>query len=510
MRQSTRALHIRSGATGALFGCLIGASLAAGSAARADTMDDLVDHLRAKGVLSQADYQKLKHRRAAEASAAKRRAAAPVQQASVGKDGAIATPDRRFITPLDKGVGVHIGEVDVKLSGGIDFYSVEQFKGQTTGTATAGGVVGGILDIGTSTFNNSNSLRGGMLGSSLVLSLATNQMGYDLGFTVGAYSVGTNIDVGASPFNANSFGAAVGLGTPSIDLRQVFGTIGTPEVGTVKIGRDLGLFGGDIILYDAMLLGVGLPFHNAGPGFTSGHIGSGYVYADWIPQITYTTPTFYGLTASVGLFTPLVQAPVFTGTDSGALSGHDQPMIQARLKYAGELAPSVKLTAWTSGVTEQQRSEGLAAGDALLPGEAIRASAVDAGVKLDVGPASLVGYGYYGNGLGASVLFFDGISPNGQRRESYGWFAQGSYTLFDRLTLGANYGISYLQANSYDDVQNYNAFMLRSYESYTAYARYQLTDWVMLQAILFRGQTQNQSGGTFSSNAIAVGSLFSF
>ncbi len=508
MRQSTRALDIRVAAARTFFGCLIGASVAAGSAARADTMDDLVDQLRAKGVLSRSDYDKLKHRRAAQAaSEAKRKSGESIQQA-VSKDGAPLSA--RYITPLDKGVGVHIGDVDVKISGGIDFFSAEQFKAQTSGTATTGGVVGGIVDIDTSKFNNSNSIRGGMLGSSLVASIATNQMGYDIGATFGAYSVGTNIDVSASPFNANSFGIAQALGTPAIDMRQVFGTIGTPEFGTVKIGRDLGFFGGDIILYDAMLLGVGLPFRNSAPGFTSGHIGSGYIYADWIPQISYTTPSFYGLTASVGIFTPLDQLAVFTGTDSGNLSGHDQPMFQARLKYTGELAPSVKLTAWTSGVSEEQRSEGLAAGDALLPGQGIRSSAVDGGLKLDIGDASLVGYGFYGNGVGNTVLFFDAISPNGQTRESYGWFAQGSYTLFDKLTLGANYGINYLRANSFDDAQDYDAFMVRNYSSYVAFARYQLTSWVMLEANLFRGITQNQSGGTFSSNAIAVGTLFSF
>lgn len=504
MRQSPRMFRSRRRMARTLFCCLVGAGVMA-NAARADTTDDLIEQLKAKGILSKGDYQKLKQRRAVEA---KRKSAEPSRQAVVSKGAPISAD--RYITALDKGVGVRVGDVDVKISGGIDYFSVEQFKGQTTGTATAGGVVGGLVNIGTSIYNNSNSIRGGMLGSSLVVSLATNQMGYDIGATFGAYSVGTNINVGASPFNANSFGYATALGTPSIDMRQIFGTIGAPDVGTFKIGRDLGFFGGDVILYDAMLLGVGLPFRNSQPGFTSGHIGSGYVYADWIPQISYTTPTFYGLTASVGIFTPYDQLAVFTGTDSGNLTAHDQPMFQARLRYTGEIAPAVKLTAWTAGITEQQRSEGFGVGDALPVGQAIRASAIDGGLKLDVGDASFLGYGYYGNGLGTSVLFFDGISPNGQKRDSYGWLTQGSYTFFDKLTLGANYGISYLQANSYDATQNYDAYMLRSYESYVAFARYQLTSWVMLEANLFRGIARNQSGGTFSSNALAVGTLFSF
>ena len=133
-----------------------------------------------------------------------------------------------------------------------------------------------------------------------MLSIATNQMGYDLGFTIGAYTGGTNTDTSCGA-NANCGGYPYALGTPGIDLRQVFGTVGTPTFGSVKIGRDLGLFGSDAILNDATLLGMGSPLTtNAPRNTTLGRIGIGYVYADWIPQITYTTPDFNGFTASIG------------------------------------------------------------------------------------------------------------------------------------------------------------------------------------------------------------------
>ena len=54
-------------------------------------------------------------------------------------------------------------------------------------------------------------------------------MGYDLGFTLGAYFAGNNINTSAGGANANNVGSPIGLGTPGIDLRQIFGTIGTPN-----------------------------------------------------------------------------------------------------------------------------------------------------------------------------------------------------------------------------------------------------------------------------------------
>src|SRR5258708_35760608 len=93
--------------------------------------------------------------------------------------------------------------------------------------------------------------------------------------------------------------------TRSTELWQS-ATPGTPTVGTIKVGRDIGIFGAEAILYDATIFGAGTPQANYAPGNTTlGRIGIGYVYADWIPQFSYTTPDLNGFTASVGIFTPL-------------------------------------------------------------------------------------------------------------------------------------------------------------------------------------------------------------
>ncbi len=196
-------------------------------AARADVTDELLDQLKAKGVLTKAEYAKLKARHEAEL------ASHPV----VGPHGAPGTD--RYVTALDKGVGVRIpgktlvtkegvtsvGDVDVKLTGALIFFGTEEFRQNQSGSAgflgqfgvpvipgffgpfaPNYGVLGGLA--GGSNFNNSNSIRSGLLPSNVVLSLATNQMGWDIGFTAGAYFGGNNVSpVGGENANGPGFAA---------------------------------------------------------------------------------------------------------------------------------------------------------------------------------------------------------------------------------------------------------------------------------------------------------------
>lgn len=551
----------RSRRSSAYLAMAVAASILVSSAvARADTTDDLLDQLKAKGILTKAEYAKLKHRHEAELK--HRHDAEMAAKAAAEGAPSASAPSDRYVTALKKGIGLHIpgeqvvskdtgvttvGDVDIKITGSLIFFGAENFKSSFSGSAGAlvapglplpgfYGVFGGLA--GGSYYNNSNAIRSGLLPSDLAISIATNQMGYDIGFTVAAYFGGNDINTSAGAFNANNGGAPVGLGTPGIDLRQVFGTIGTPEWGTFKIGRDLGLFAGDAILNDFTLFGVGTPAGNAAPSNTAlGRIGLGYVYADWIPQITYTTPDFGGFTASIGIFTPLdtinttgdvfglaAPGPGFSGpavsyngaviaATSGTMTAHDQPQFQGRIKYIGQFAPDVKFTAWADGITQLQRVSEADVAAALVsgrPGASVRSSGVDGGARLDWGDFSAVGYAYWGSALGTTGLFYDAISPNGQARNSYGWYGEAEYTFFDRLTFGGSYGESILQANSFDYTQAYNLFLLRSNQSAIGFARYKLTDWVAFQAEFVHTLSINQSGGAVRSNAVVGGTTFFF
>ena len=102
-------------------------------------------------------------------------------------------------------------------------------------------------------------------------------------------------------------GATGGKNSPfsQVDVRNVYFQFGNSEWGTLKFGRDIGLFGQNIILSDMTLLGVGGTSNASIPyNTTFGMIGHGYMYTGFQPQITYTTPAVGGFQASAGIFQP--------------------------------------------------------------------------------------------------------------------------------------------------------------------------------------------------------------
>ncbi len=504
-----------------VFAAAAAMSMTVVSQARADVTDQLLDQLRAKGVLTRGEYSKLKSRHAAE----KADMARPYGR-HYSKDGVVVVPDDRYLTRLDKGIGFHIpglvtkegevGAIDVKISGDLVFGADETFDKR--GTAT---VAGGLV---TASSNQPyNSIQAGLLPSAIVLSIATNQMGYDLGFTIGAYTGGNNVAPNGS--NANGPGSPNALGTPGIDLRQVFGTIGTPTFGTVKIGRDLGLFGSDAILNDATLLGMGSPLTTQSPANTSlGRIGVGYVYADWIPQITYTTPDFNGFTASISAMTPLNANDALAGSFvnfaggltpySSTLTGQELPMVQGQIKWKGNIAPGAALTVSGDALWQQHKADytinGGTGSVGLLPQNGTTNSwGVDGFGKLDIDGFSFVAYGYYGQGLGTTGFFFDGFDIAGNARKSYGGYAQASYT-WDKFTFGASWGVSALEATGFDWAIGAGPTLVHDNESIIGFLRYQLTPWMALQAEYGHTWAINQLGQSVSEDDLWLGTAWFF
>jgi hypothetical protein len=551
--------------------CAFSALIVASSQARADdTTSALLDLLKAKGDITQSEYDKIKARqqaeakdstqkvqaaeakaREAEAKAKEAEAKANEAQAKAQSDSAevakakaetltaadMAIPTKmpakspvEYVTVLPNCVGIRVGEVDICTKGDLSFFGVEQFPDKNANPPSIGG------GLAFADRNNSNAIRGGLLPSSLQLSLATHQMGMDIGVYVGIYTGGNNVAPNA--VNANGPGSPISLGTPGIDFRQFFGTIGTPTWGTVKIGRDIGLFAQDAILNDLTLFGVGSPANNAAPGNTSlGRIGVGYIYADFIPQITYTSPTIGGFTVAFGAFTPYDQLD-FSGSDttSTLFTGHDAPRGEAKLSYVNAFSPDAKLTLSTSGVVQGQQTDCSTFGTNsagfcfagvpafaspvltnLTEGQNVTAWAVDGFAMLDLWGWNFVAYGYTGKGVGTTGQFFDGIDFFGEARKSDGGYLQAAYTFNHVFTLGGSYGISRLDTASstdqffVDEECFTGAFancLVKSNASWIGFARYKLTKWVNLQAEYVATKSENQIGQTIHDNAVVAGTTF--
>ena len=463
-------------------------------AAAPDPLSQLVEVLHANGAISQQQYDALKQRLGAAPAAPTGpahelvEAEAPPVQANPSP-----TPNPKIITMTDSGIGVHVGEVDVTVSGEINgFYDHDRVAKNPAVV-----VNGGLASTGTT---DSSAVRNGLLPGNFSINLATHQMGYDIGVTFGFYP-GLNSVSGVG--GANSAGNPAALGTTGIDFRQQFATIGRSHLGTFKVGRDIGLFGQEAILNDFSLLGVGSTGGNIAPSNTSlGRIGIGYVYTDFIPQITYTTPSKSGFQGALGVFTPL-DAVNFSGL-SGTLTAHDAPQFQGKLTYTSPDKHAAKVKLWTNFVTQSLQSN--AATQALAVSNGTQGTGLDYGGKLTFGGASVVAYGYYGCGLGTTGLFFDAVTPTGLKRNSNGYYVQGTYTFVKKFTLGGSYGLSHLNLAPGE----INPTLLDNNASEVGGARYKLTSWVDLVAEYTHTRSSAHNGGANTSDSIAVGSILFF
>ena len=236
------------------------------------------------------------------------------------------------------GIDIQAGDWKLDFSGNINAFYVNASCDHGENTAVTGGLA--------CTGDNATSVRNGLLPAAFVFTASTRQDNLDISATIGLYP-GINSSAAAG---VNGAGLPAALQTPGIDARQEFLTFGDASWGTVKMGRDIGIFAKDAILDDMTLLGVGTASGNAAPGNTSlGRIGLGYIYTDWIPQITYTTANFGGFTASVGAFTPL---------DDGNYTSHNSPQFQGGLAYVFGDPKSDPVTGkvWLDAVTQQAKA----------------------------------------------------------------------------------------------------------------------------------------------------------
>lgn len=328
------------------------------------------------------------------------------------------------------GIDVAAGDWKIDFSGNVNAFYVGT-SCDTPGATTTGGT-GGLACVG----DHSASVRNGLLPAALVFSATTRQADLDIDVTIGFYP-GINSSLGGAVNGAANPSA---LQSPGIDARQVYFTFGDASWGTVKLGRDIGLFGKDAILDDMTLLGVGTASGNAAPSNTSlGRIGIGYIYTDWEPQITYTTPSLGGFTGSVGVFQPL------DPLDGTGYVSHNAPQIQVGGAFAWGDPKTDALTGkvWVDVVSQKLK---LDSSQTPLPGQATSytGTAVDGGVKLDVSGFEGVVYGYTGKGVGTTGLYYLATSALGDKRKSDGGYLQATYK-FDKLKVGLSYGISDLK-----------------------------------------------------------------
>lgn len=211
-----------------------------------------------------------------------------------------------------------------------------------------------------------------------------------------------------------------------IDTRNVYFQFGNESWGTLKFGRDIGLFGQNVVLSDMTLLGVGGTTNAAIPfNTTFGMIGHGYMYVGFQPQISYSTPKLGGFQAAAGIFQP----SVYAGDEA------KMPGLQAMASFDWAGATPGKV--WT-GLVQQSTD----CSTATCANKPFDANGFELGGKVGIGAAEGVLYAFNGKGLGQSTVgaqFLGGGDAAGNRTTSNGYLAQVTYK-FGATKVGASYG----------------------------------------------------------------------
>jgi len=447
--------------------------------ALASTSEALLQRLHEKGILSDEEYNELMAQEQAEAAAATAAPATPMEHAQGTLDMS------HMVKMTDSGIGLEVGPATIKFGGSVHGFYVHD-NPDTPSATTA--VTGGIASVGT---HNSSAVRNGLLPGYLTVSVSTQQEGWDINAFFGMYPGINSTAWGA--LGANNGGQPTALATAGIDFRQTYLTFGKPNVGTFKIGRDIGLFGSDAILNDITLLSSGTPGNNVAPGNTTlGRIGVGYIYTDFQPQITYTSPKLGGAQVSVGVFQPLDSL-------TGPAQSNSQPGFQGKVTYDGKFSDSVSTHLWVSGVTQKHD---------MVAGGSYTGHGLDFGGKVTAGPLAVTGYYYTAKGLGTTVLGLFDTDTLGNPRKSSGFYAQALAT-FGKFGIGGSYGESRLSyANAADALANPD--LVRKNSSYVGQLRYSLTSWVTLIGEYVHSKAEAHSGNSASSDATAVGGILFF
>ena len=218
-----------------------------------------------------------------------------------------------------------------------------------------------------------------------------------------------------------------GLGA-RVDLRQAYLTVGG-DWGEVLAGREVGIFFKQSMLDDMTLFGTGAVGGISGnPGGTTlGHGGFGYIFPGFNAQIAYHSPNDRELRFSAAIFDPSVN----NGFDELLL-----PRLEAEASWDRN-----GVVVWGSGLAQHQRDTRLDA--------SATAWGVSAGARFSRRGVTLSAQGYWGQGIGATMMFQDGRTSDTTSvnlRPGFGYLGQVTWRQPGRaLTVGASFGASHLE-----------------------------------------------------------------
>jgi len=380
---------------------------------------------------------------------------------------------------------------------------------------SAGGVASGGLAVAEDSTgeDNAQGINTGLLPAWLGFTGTTRQNDVDVSFTISFQP------------NVSDNGSAGDAKTPL--NRQAFVTFGDKSWGSVKLGKDLGIFAGQAILHDMTLLGVGAMGGgtSSGSSTTLGGIGSGYIYPAWKGQIAYTTPNMNGFQATIAITNPngsdLSTTGIASGTTSSAVELYqDRFGVEGQVSYdwTGDIAGKV----WASGATYDVTGGTNTANQTTSANDdSYTATAFDIGAHVTSGNFGLTGYYYDADGAGSTIFGRDGVYNNGsefKKRDSDGGYIQATYVIPTGTKLGLAYGVSNLDKASGETgltaistTNGVSSYLLDKNERWTVGAYHPLTKHLNLVAEWNRVESEAHKANTkMDSDSISLGAILFF
>jgi predicted porin len=438
------------------------------------------------------------------------------------------------------GIVIPAGDWTLDVNGNVNAFMNFNDADAAQGTAPVGAIANGQDALGES---DSQGINTGLLPSWLGFTGTTRQNNTDVSFTI---SFQPNASDNSAPYHGDSK-------TPL--NRQSYLSFGDKSWGSIKLGKDIGIFASGAILNDMTLLGVGSgATGRSGAATTLGGIGTGYVYAAWKGQATYTTPNMGGFQAKIGLMNPnnipdantkattrtytttttvtngattltgstitttslsmsatvttavtvtaaTTHTDTVTGADAGAVN-QDRFGVEAEAAYSwtGDVAGKVWVSAASYEVTRIK-------GSTAATKQTYDIEAFDIGASLSAGNFGLVGYYYDGEGLGTTLFGYLGVDASGNERDSDGGYVQATYVIPTGTKLGVAYGVSNLDTASGET----NATLVEENERWTVGAYHPLTKHLNLVAEYNASESQGQTSSNSTENdSISLGAILFF
>ena len=378
-------------------------------------------------------------------------------------------------TTANAGIIIPAGEWTLDVNGNVNTY-VTMHSADDSNTIT-----GGTTPTEDATGEgDSQSINTGLLPAWLGFTGTTRQNDLDVSFTISMQPNVSNNDVMGDSFDS------VG-GNDGVAWRQAFLTFGDASWGTVKMGKDIGIFSKNAILSDMTLLGVGaIQSPRSGGNFTGGGIGTGYIYPAWKGQVSYTSPNMNGFQFTVGVTNPNQSADA-----NQQATNQDRLGLEAALDFSFE---NGKI--WTSGASYEVDCG---------TGCSYDATAIDLGINFNLGNLGLTAYAYTADGAG-TTFFHANAHNSGAERESDGGYVQATYVIPSGTKLGVSYGVSNLDKAGGEA----DSALVDENNRLTVGAYHPLTKHLNLVAEFNKMESESHNGLKNEADSVSLGAILFF